>query len=79
MTQTVVLLPGRIKGLGHEVKCEVLARRHFSSYKDCSVICDLDHLPDGEYTVEFDGHSFIAIRHDGIWLSSYAPKLIETT
>lgn len=65
----IVLLSGRVKGTDREAACEVLARRLFRSYTDCSVITAPADLPDGEYTVYVEEHSFAATKHDGRWLS----------
>lgn len=79
-TGTLTLLEGKLKGLGLEAKCEVLARRLAIDaigmplqrpyiYTDCSVIGAPADLPDGEYNVYFDGHSFAAKSQRGHWFS----------
>jgi hypothetical protein len=77
---TLTLLEGNLRGLGVEAKCEVLARKLAIDaigmplqrpyiYADCSVIGAPAGLPDGEYNVYFDGHSFAAKSQRGHWFS----------
>jgi hypothetical protein len=77
---TLMLLQGNLKGFGVEAKCEVLARKLAIDaigmplqrpyvYTDCSVIGAPAGLPDGEYNVYFDGHSFAAKSQRGHWFS----------
>lgn len=88
----IVLLHGTVKGMGREAECEILARRavmpvgpvtassQSSAYTDCSVIGAPHDLPDGEYTVQFECHTFRATRHHGLWLSrSPALRTSEVT
>jgi hypothetical protein len=77
---TLTLIEGKLKGLGLEARCEVLARRLAIDaigmplqrpyiYTDCSVIGAPAELPDGDYNVYFDGHSFEARSLRGHWFS----------
>jgi hypothetical protein len=77
---TLTLLPGNLRGLGVDAKCEVLARRLSIDtgskpvqrpyvYTDCSVIGAPADLPAGEYIVHFDGHRFLATSQRGLWFS----------
>jgi hypothetical protein len=75
---TVVLLRAILKGMGHEVECDVIARRLApdprervsltSKYSDCSVLTAPTDLPDGEYTVHMDSGAFTAFKRSGHWL-----------
>jgi hypothetical protein len=77
---TTVILSGNVKGEGREAECMVEARRigvdsgnelpRTYCYTDCSVVVAPADLPDGDYTVYFDGHSFLATRLRGTWLST---------
>lgn len=86
---TVVLLNGRVKGMGRQADCQVLARRlwvygeetdslRVFTYTDCSVIGAPSELPDGEYLVEFEEYSALAARHKGFWLSFGPPTRVAT-
>ncbi len=86
---TVVLLNGRLRGMGQEAECQVLARRlsvyggetespRVFTYTDCSVIGAPSELPDGEYLVEFEEYSALAARHKGFWLSFGPPTRVAT-
>lgn len=73
----VVLIRGVLRGTESETRCEVLARQHSvesgfrgSRYSEAFVLNAPLDLPDGTYMVTFDGHSFDAVRHHGIWLTS---------
>ena len=75
---SVVLLRAILRGMGHEVECDVIARRSppefpdkvspVSKYCNCSVLTAPADLPDGEYTVHLDSGSFSAFRRSGHWL-----------
>jgi hypothetical protein len=75
---SVVLLRAILKGMGHEVECDVIARRMApdtrekvspaSKYSNCSVLAASTDLPDGEYTVHTDSGAFTAFRRSGRWL-----------
>jgi hypothetical protein len=75
---SVVLLRAILKGMGHEVECEVIARQlaadtretvsPASKYSNCSVLTAPSDLPDGEYTVHMDSGVFTAFRRSGRWL-----------
>jgi len=74
---SVVLLRAILKGMGHEVECDVIARRFSSDtreivppaskYSNCSVLTAPKDLPDGEYTVHLDTVIFTAVRRSGHW------------
>jgi hypothetical protein len=86
---TVVLLHGTLMGYGMMADCEVLARKATTDdsngllprpyvFTDCSVIGTPTDLPDGEYTISFEGFCFTAICHHGQWSShSHATKVGE--
>jgi hypothetical protein len=84
-----VLLDGRLKGMGRQADCQVLARKllvygeetaslRVFTYTDCSVIGAPSELPDGEYLVEFDEYSALAACHKGFWLSFGPPTRLAT-
>lgn len=72
--RSVVLIRGVIRGMGHESFCEMLAWKELFPgnprpiYTTCSVITAPAGLPDGSYTVTFDGHVVSATRQGGLWL-----------
>lgn len=78
---SVVLLHGVLRGMGREAACDILARRttiepfpaQFANraclYEECSVLTAPSDLPDGDYLAFFDGHSLVATRARGIWIS----------
>jgi hypothetical protein len=73
-----VLLRAILKGMGHEVECDVIARQlapdtretvsPLSKYSNCSVLTAPADLPDGKYTVHLDSSVFTAFRRSGHWL-----------
>jgi hypothetical protein len=72
---TVVLIRGVLRGMEHETGCEVLVRKHSIEsgsprYSEGFVLNAPVDLPEGEYTVTFDGHSLHAVSQHGIWLTS---------
>lgn len=86
---TVVLLNGRVKGMGKQAECQILARRlcvfgepagsqRDFTYTDCSVIGAPSELPDGDYLVEFEEFSALAACHKGFWLSFGPPTRLAT-
>jgi len=65
--------------MGCTAECEVLARKETSvfggqiprvgyTYTDYSIIGVPGDLPEGEYTVSFDGFTLSATCHRGYWL-----------
>lgn len=72
--RTVVLIRGLLKGAQNEVRCELLAMKEWRRnstqvrYSRCCVLDAPSELPDGEYTVLFDGHSVSAVKQGGLWL-----------
>jgi hypothetical protein len=72
--RAVVLIRGKLRGLGRDSECEMLAMKDRAAgaarpvYSLCSVITAAPDLPDGEYTVEFDGQMVRARREGGLWL-----------
>lgn len=79
---SIVLLRGKIRGMDREAECEILARRVDDSdprflhrsfhYLECSILTAPADLPDGDYIAYFAGHSAVATRTRGLWLSSGA-------
>ena len=71
---SVVLVPGVLRGMGREAKCQVLARKTSSEesgvYAEGFVLNAPAALPDGEYVVTFDRHTLRAIKERGMWLTS---------
>lgn len=57
-----------------EVRCEMLAMKESLRdtgqvlYSRCCVLDAPSDVPDGSYTVFFDGHCVSAVRQDGLWL-----------
>ena len=71
---SVVLVPGVLRGMEREAKCEVLARKTSNDegllYSEGFVLNAPSGLPDGEYVAIFDRHAFRATRERGIWFTS---------
>lgn len=77
----IVLLQGKLDGLGHEAQCELLAREIAADaafgkcpYSDFAVLTSSPTLPDGEYTVFFEGYFATAKRQRGHWVSVGVPQ-----
>lgn len=74
--RSVVLIHGVLRGMGLESDCEMLALKATDSetlsvtYSRCSVIQTASDLPDGEYTVTFEGNTALARREGGLWLAN---------
>ncbi len=72
--RSVVLIHGLLKGMGREVPCEMLAMKESVSgtssavYSRCSVIDAPQDLPDGDYTVVFNGSIVSARKEGGLWV-----------
>jgi hypothetical protein len=75
MKGAAVLIPGALRGMGCEVKCEVLAREQSPDlgpeYSEGFVLNAPADLPEGDYLV-FDRHTLPATKARGLWLSSGA-------
>lgn len=76
-TGPIVLLRGELTGQGRQASCEVLARKStgavLSAYTECSVIGVSGDLPDGPYTVHFDGYRLEVKQRNGIWFPQGEP------
>jgi hypothetical protein len=77
--RSVVLIHGLLRGMGHEADCEMVAIRDTLSssrpsvYTRWSVLDAPDDLPDGCYTVCFDGRAVPVRREGGLWLANEPP------
>lgn len=75
----MVLLQGKLFGAGLEAKCELVARQVSAAsggpYEDCAVVSS-PALPDGEYTVFFEGYFATAKRMRGHWVTVSTPQHI---
>lgn len=75
----MVLLHGELCGNGRKERCELVARRVLDAasgtcpYRDCAVIASPATLPDGEYTIWFEGYFATAKRQRGHWVSVGVP------
>jgi hypothetical protein len=76
-----VLIKGKLRGMGHEGACEVLATKsveletHRPVYSHCAVIEAPSDLPDGDYEVEFSGEVAITRLQEGCWqVGSVMPR-----
>lgn len=74
-TRSVVLVHGRVHGMGRESACEMVALKdtdpvtHRVTYSRCSVISTAIDLPDGEYTVTSREGRAAVRREGGLWLA----------
>ena len=85
-TGSNVLRHGFVKGVGGKAQCDVVARKvpilgnrekgssPDFTYSDCAVIDVSSPLPDGEYTVYFDGHLVPVKKQQGLWLTRGTAK-----
>jgi hypothetical protein len=76
----IVVLHGQLLGMGRMGDCEVLARQvaydpktGASQYCDCIIMNASADLPDGEYTLTFDGFRATATRQRDFWISVSTP------
>ena len=71
----VVMLPGRLKGMGREADCTVgavevsLPGTNLSEYTKCSIHEAPNDLPDGQYQLTFGGQTVPVQKRDGSWLA----------
>lgn len=78
--RSVVLIHGVLRGMERQSECEMLALKETDSvtrrttYSCCSVIQAASELPDGEYTVAFQGNTVMARREGGLWLANGASR-----
>lgn len=83
--RSVVLIRGLLRGMGHEVPCEMLAIKESQSggrgaaYSRCSVIEAPGDLPDGDYTVAFDGGLVTTKKEAGLWVPDGATAKVESS
>jgi hypothetical protein len=76
--RSVVLIHGLLQGNGRQESCEMLAMRDVSAasgpvvYSRCSVIDAPQDIPDGDYTVTFDGYIVPARKQSGLWIPDEA-------
>lgn len=74
-----VLLPGRLKGMGREAECELMAKRSSSrgaeafTYSEPVVIQAPTDLPEGSYTLHFENFSTPVLHTGVLWLVSTPP------
>lgn len=69
-----------LQGMGLQSQCEVVAIKSSRSetgttcYSHCHVLVAPTDWPDGEYTVNIDGHSLAVRRRVGLWLAPDEPE-----
>ena len=69
--QVSVLLKGRLRGMGREAPCEVMARRQDAGgkgYSDMRILDAPGDLPDGDYVLHLDPIMVSVRRRKGEWL-----------
>lgn len=72
--QLSVLLKGRLRGMGHDASCDVMAKRRASADKGKAIYTDLRILeapgdfPDGDYVLHLDQTVLSVQRRRGEWL-----------
>jgi hypothetical protein len=70
--------------MGREVPCEMLAMKEAPSetsravYCRCSVIDAPMDLPDGDYTVAFNGYVVTAQKEGGLWMPDGTTVVVPT-
>lgn len=70
-----VILKGILKGMGREASCAILALKvslpqlNIFEYVRCDIHEAPADLPDGQYSVSFDGRTMKVKKLDGNWLS----------
>jgi hypothetical protein len=71
----IVMLPGRLKGMGREADCTVgavkvsLPGTNVSHYAKCSIHHEPSDLPEGQYQVTFGGETVPVQKRNGAWLA----------
>jgi hypothetical protein len=71
----IVMLSGRLKGMGREADCIVSAVKvslpgtNASHYTKCQIQNAPDDLPEGQYQVTFGGDTTNVRKRDGFWLA----------
>ncbi len=74
-----VLLTGRLKGMGREAGCELMAKRSPSrmaeqfTYSEPVVIQAPADLPEGSYTLHFENYSMPVMHKGVLWLVNTPP------
>jgi hypothetical protein len=77
--RSVVLIYGKLRGMGRESGCEMVAIREkrpesprpiFSRW---SILSAPHDFPDGRYTVSFEDYVLPVRREGGLWLSEESP------
>ncbi|MFZ0274718.1 MAG: hypothetical protein WB524_13815 [Acidobacteriaceae bacterium] len=82
--RSVVLIHGLLKGMGREEPCEMLAMKESQSeagaanYFRCSVIDAPQDLPDGTYSVAFNGYVVFARKEGGLWIPDGATATVAS-
>ncbi len=70
--QLAVLLRGRLKGMGLEAPCELMARRDLGdkrvAYSGMRLIDAPGSFPDGDYVVVLESRRVAVRRRNGEWL-----------
>jgi hypothetical protein len=72
--QVSVILKGRLRGMGREFSCEVMAKRHAPAgagqdgYSDLRLLEAPADLPDGDYVLHLDPIMVSVRRRGGEWL-----------
>lgn len=82
--RSVVLIQGLLTGMGREAPCVMLALKDSPSststpvFSRCSVVEAPPDLPDGLYTVTFNGYTVPARKESGLWPPDSEPVAAPT-
>lgn len=72
--QVSVLLKGRLRGMGREAMCEVMAKKNApygksnDGYTSLRIMDAPDDWPDGDYVLHLDARTLSVRRRKGEWL-----------
>ena len=74
MQGKAVLVHGSVRGMQRQENCDVIARRRNREtgfeYVGGFIVNAPPDLPEGEYQVEFEGHTMRATKRGGHWIYS---------
>jgi hypothetical protein len=76
LKRQTVCLSGRLRGRERDVACNVIAERvsltggAIYEYVRPTIADEPPDLPNGVYTISFDGRTSLVQRQDGVWMAS---------
>lgn len=81
MVKSIVRVRGVLRGMACVADCALLTWKESSTsgrvYTRCKIVDEPGELPDGPYTLSFNGHEVPTRKFEGHWMLTFLPRGID--